>query len=394
MFAHRTNWQLTSNTLTQQLGVLYSQNRKIIDLTQSNPTVLKFRYPSYQILKALISKKNLIYEPSAKGLHEARQAISQYYKRKGCHVHPEQIFLTSSTSEAYSFLFKLLLNSREEVLIPAPSYPLFDYLADLNDVNLKSYSLEYQDRWMIHANNLKNALTTNSRALILVNPNNPTGSFVKREELAAINHICREHHLSIICDEVFLDYHFHKKDTEVSLSLVENRDVLTFTLSGISKVLGLPQMKLGWIVVSGPEGHVRETMERLEVICDTFLSVNTPAQHALQKWFTLYPAIHKDVMRRILRNQEFIGKILKGVSSCQCLNSEGGWYAILRMRQKRSDEDWALDFLNQDRVYVHPGYFFEMQEEGCVVISLLVEPSIFKEGVKRMVKRINQTAHP
>ncbi|MBI5415716.1 MAG: pyridoxal phosphate-dependent aminotransferase, partial [Candidatus Omnitrophica bacterium] len=275
-FSHRTNWPLSSNRIAKVLDQLKKANISFIDLTESNPTRCGFGYPSGRILRPLASDKNLRYEPQPQGSLEAREAVSRYYREQGHEVAVERIFLTASTSEAYSCLFRLLVDAGQEVLFPRPSYPLFQFLGDLNDVALNYYPLAYTDHWHIDFAQMEGCIQPATKAVVLVNPNNPTGSFIKKDELSALNRICRAKNIPVISDEVFADFAF--PGSKDAVSLVNNDAVLTFVLGGLSKTLALPQMKLSWIIVSGPEELAQEACQRLEVIADTYLSVNTPVQ--------------------------------------------------------------------------------------------------------------------
>ena len=317
---------------------------------------------------------------------KARKAVNRYYQKRDLNVPLDRILLTASTSEAYSYLFRLLLNPDEGILVPRPSYPLFEFLAQLSDCEINYYPLIYKKNWQIDLEALKNAMTSKTRAIVIVNPNNPTGSFLKREELLEINRFCENKDIAIICDEVFLDYSFSGDAQEISLA--NNSEVLTFTLGGISKSLALPQMKVGWIVASGPKEIVEESLKRLEVISDTYLSVNTPSQNALSIWLSLEPLIQKEILKRLNENREYLIKNLSTQKNCRCLKNEGGWYTILRLPSSRSEDQWALEFLEKDHVFVHPGYFFNFDEEVYIVISLLPQPKIFREGLKRIFNRV------
>jgi hypothetical protein len=346
-----------------------------------------FRFLRKNLLKSLGDDRNLSYQPHPQGLREARQAVQGYYRRKGYDVAPENIFLTSSTSEAYSAIFRLLLNVKENVLVPAPSYPLFEFLIQLNDLESIFYPLIYEGHWHIDLEALSSLVTPRTKAVVLVNPNNPTGSFLKPEERKRLNSLCRKHSLALICDEVFLDYVF-QEEGQSALSLVDNKEVLTFILGGISKSLGLPQMKLSWIVVNGPEDAVKESKNRLEVILDTYLSVNTPVQNALSKWLDSQNVIQKEISERLRQNREFLKRHTASFSGCQLLHTEGGWYAILHLFSRHTEEEWVLMFLDDERVFVHPGYFFDFREEPYIVVSLLVPPAVFQEGCSRIFKRM------
>ena len=417
-FARRTDWKTAPNELSARLKRLKSQGVPILDLTESNPTRCHFKYLNLELLSALNDPNNLNYEPSPKGRLKARQIIQNDYRHKQIEINPEQIFLTSSTSEAYSFIFRLLLNPGERILAPQPSYPLFQFLTDLNDVAIDFYPLVYDRGWNMDVDKLKEQLKKETKALILVHPNNPTGSFVKKSELKEIVQIAKDKSLALISDEVFSDYDLEKGTGNISRlspflserasSLAEIKEVLTFTLGGISKTLGLPQMKLAWTVVNGPEKILNATLERLEIIHDTYLSVNIPAQNALASWFSKKAQIQEEIKKRIKDNQTFITSQLAS-SNISYLEPEGGWYGILHFRRRnakffpkstgalapvklpktQSEEEWVIQFLEEDRVLVHPGYFFDFAEEAFIVMSLITEPNSFREGISRILKRVN-----
>ncbi|MFA5059142.1 MAG: pyridoxal phosphate-dependent aminotransferase [Candidatus Omnitrophota bacterium] len=388
IFSKRTDWKLTPNEISLSLSELKKQGKEIIDLTESNPTLSKFKYPQEPILKGLASKDHLLYDPAPRGIDSARAAVSAYYQENGLYVDPQQIFLTSSTSEAYSFLFRLLTNPGDHIAVGRPSYPLFDFLAQINDVEVDPYSLVFKNgQWAIDVKQLEEKIGEKTRAIVLVSPNNPTGSFVKKNELQDIFKICQERNIALICDEVFSDYRL-RGDSSLQANFVNNTQILTFSLSGISKVLGLPQMKLGWIVASGPKEDVAIAAERLEVILDTFLSVNTPAQNALKAWLSIKPQIQKEILIRIKANEAFLRKSLEGHSSCRYLPPEGGWYAVLRLPNNKTEEDWVVEFLQKDCVFVHPGYFFDFEDEPYIVLSLLPEEEKFRQGITRILSRI------
>lgn len=390
MFAKRTEWEFQVNSLTSLLERLKQKNVDIIDLTESNPTRCQFSYPQDQILNSLSLQNNLSYDPQPKGMLSARQAVSRYYEKKGYPIDPERIFLTASTSEAYSYLFRLLADPGDHILIAQPGYPLFQFLADINDLHVDFYSLAYEDGWHIDFETIENQISKKTRVLVLVNPNNPTGSYIKTAELKKINDICRKNKIAIICDEVFFDYQLDPPRERVP-TLVSNDEALTFTLSGISKILAMPQMKIGWAIVNGPEAEVSETIKRLEVISDTFLSVSTPVQNALPFWFEWQDKIQNEVKERVKNNFEMLKKESKEISGCQLLSVEGGWYAVLRLPDTKEEDEWVSEFLNSGHVFVHPGYFFDFQDEPCLVLSLLTQPQKFQEGIKRIFRKIAQS---
>ncbi|MBF0384851.1 MAG: pyridoxal phosphate-dependent aminotransferase [Candidatus Omnitrophica bacterium] len=376
-FSSRTSWEFKENELSILLKGIRAEG-EIIDLTRSNPTNCGFKYDS-KIVKSLSGNGKLFYEPSPKGSIRAREAVADYYKKKNIEISPEDIFLTSSTSEAYSFVFRLLLDPQEMVLLPSPSYPLFQYLCGLNDVETGYYRLHYNGEWRIDFSCLSRLLAEEAKALVMVNPNNPTGSYIKADEMVKLNEICRKNNLALICDEVFHDFSLSREKNHISFA--GNRDCLTFTLSGISKILALPQMKISWIVISGPSEAKEEAKKRLEIIADTYLSVNTPAQNALKSWFELKDGLQSQILNRIKINYAELSKQVQG-SKYALLNSEGGWYAVLRLPDNVSEEDWSLKLLKCHKVFVHPGYFFDFSQGNHVVLSLLCDENDFAEGVK------------
>ncbi len=388
MLTSRTNWKLTPNQLTLRLKTLQKAGVRILDLSESNPTRCQFEYLKGELLSSLSDPQNILYEPNSKGMLEARRAVQNDYQKKGVLIDPEHIFLTASTSEAYSFLFRLLVNPGERVLVPRPSYPLFDFLADLNDVRLDSYSLRYNGSgWNLDMANLTHALQIETKAIILVHPNNPTGSFINRRELDEIIKLAQTRSLALISDEVFSDYSF-SDDPERIASLAETQEVSTFTLGGISKALGLPQMKLSWITATGPEKMLEPLLERLEMILDTYLSVSTPIQRSLPIWLQSKALIQNEIKTRIQKNRVFLLNALSRSQPVNYLHADGGWYAILQIPKTKSEEEWVLEFLEKQHVYLQPGYFFDFEEEAYIVLSLLVLPNIFEEGVLRILKRI------
>jgi len=382
MFSNRTGWKIRPNRLSLELENLNKKGAPVLDLTESNPTRCGFEFYKNLPLECLSKPENKIYRPAPQGLEKTRAAVAAYYKEKGVCLSPDQIILTASTSEAYAFLFRLLANPGDTVLAPAPSYPLFDFLADLSDITLAPYRLSYDAGWHMPFENSAYDAAANAKALIIVHPNNPTGSFLKRGELSALNQWAT----ALISDEVFLDYGFDSSPERVS-TLAANRDCLTFALGGISKSLGLPQMKLGWIAVNGPEALLKTALERLEIIADTYLSVNTPVQNAAPGWLALRGEIQKEILARLLKNKNFLASTIKEAPACEMLKQEGGWYSVLKIPRTRSEEEWALELLKKDGVYVHPGYFFNFEKEAFLVLSLLAEEKVFQEGVKRILTR-------
>jgi alanine-synthesizing transaminase len=382
LFADRTNWNLEPNRLSEALARHRVAGKPLIDLTASNPTECGFTYDRERILSALADPQSLSYEPEPKGLLAAREVIVGYYADRGDHVAASDMLLTTSTSEAYSFVFRILCNPGDEVLIPTPSYPLFDLLADIQDVRLVRYPLIYDHGWQIDFHALEAALTPRTRAIIVVHPNNPTGHFVKPDERSGLNRICAGRQLAIIADEVFLDFAFSSKR---HLSWVTNSEVLTFTMSGLSKMCGLPQMKVAWLAASGPKDLTTRALERLEVIADTYLSMNAPIQHAISEFLQQRHEFQRQLMSRVRGNLAELDRQLATQKACSRLEIEGGWYAVLRLPATRTDEEVALDLLEKEGVYVHPGHFYDFPADGYLIVSLIGSEQEFGEGIRRLV---------
>jgi alanine-synthesizing transaminase len=384
MFSHRTNWKLTPNKYSQALEELRSSGKKLIDLTVSNPTECGLTYDSGAILGAFQNASALTYEPEAKGIRAAREEVAKYYREEhGESVDPEAVLLTTSTSEAYSYVFRLLCNPQDEVLVPKPSYPLFDFLGDLQDVTLVPYHLQYAQGWFLDFASIESAITARTRAILLVHPNNPTGSYVKAEEVAKLNALCRERDMALIVDEVFLDYAL---DGRTRKSFVGNRGALTFTLSGLSKIAALPQMKVAWIVASGPEELTRGALGRLEVIADTYLSLSSPVQWAFPKLLTQRKTLQPQLMNRVKENWAWLNTALSGNPAYELLHIEGGWYAVLRISSGASDEDLAIALMQNEGVVVHPGHFYDFSSGEFLVVSLITSSNDFREGIRALLE--------
>jgi alanine-synthesizing transaminase len=382
MFSRRTEWNLAPNRLTLAHKEAVSSGKKIIDLTISNPTQTEIEYHESAILDALANPKSLDYDPQPKGLLSAREAVSQYYAPT---IDAESLILTTSTSEGYSFVFRLLCNSGDEILVPKPSYPLFDFLAELQDVSLVPYSLIYDHGWQIDFHSLETALTPKSRAVVLVHPNNPTGSYISAQERQHLNELCHRHKLALIVDEVFLDYAHGKPQP----TFAANRDALTFTLSGISKISALPQMKLAWITTSGPPAEVAPAMQRLEIIADTYLSLNAPVQLAAPILLDQRKTIQPQLMNRVRANLAELDQQLAMQKSCTRLVIQGGWYAVLRIPVTRSDEDFAIELLQCTGVLVHPGHFYDFPGDGHLILSLIAVQKEFRSGIAAVLESAN-----
>ncbi len=388
MFSSRTNWPLAPNRFTLALQKHREAKRDVLDLMASNPTVVGLRYDA-NLLSAFTNPESLRYHPDAKGLPSAREAVANYYRERGASVDPEHIILTTSTSEAYSFVFRLLCDPGDEVLVPAPSYPLFDFLADIQDVRLRTYPLFYDHGWHLDLHAIKTAFSERVRAVIVVHPNNPTGSYIKPDEVAQLHAVCAEKQSALITDEVFLDFaHDSAPRTSFVHPITRFPDqpiALTFTLSGLSKISGLPQMKFAWIAVSGPEALARGAIARLEVIADTYLSMSTPVQLAAPSLFAERHYFQPQLLARIHANLAELDRQIAAQKACERLHIEGGWYAVLRVPVTRSDEDLAIELLEKKSVLVHPGHFYNFASDGYLVVSLIVPENEFREGIRRLV---------
>jgi alanine-synthesizing transaminase len=382
MFADRTNWNLAPNRLSEALDRHRAAGKPLIDLTVSNPTECGFDYDARVILGALSDPAALTYQPNPRGLEVARRAVASYYAERGCEIRTEDIILTTSTSESYSYVFRLLCNPGDEILVPAPSYPLFGFLAEIQDAKLVHYPLIYDHGWQIDFHSLRQAVTPRTRAIIVVHPNNPTGHYTKPHELATLNEVCASNQLAIIADEVFLDFTL---TSEPPASFAANSEALTFVLSGLSKISGLPQMKAAWLLTSGPEPLKTQALARLELIADTYLSPNAPVQLSLPTLLGQRRHFQTQLMARVRANLAELDRQLATHHSCRRLSLEAGWYAVLRVPATRSDEDLALDLLVSRNVYVYPGHFFDFPAEGHLVVSLIAERQAFATGMERLL---------
>lgn len=384
MFSRRTNWDLRQNRYTEALAAHQRSGRPLLDLTASNPTTVGLHYDSARILAALSNPQSLTYDPIAKGLLSAREAVAGYYRELGNATDPEQLILTTSTSEAYTFCFRLLCEPGDEVLIPTPSYPLFEFLADLQDVRLVPYELIYDHGWQIDFHGLRQKLTDRTRAVIVVHPNNPTGSFVKPNEMTELAELCAEHSMAIIADEVFFDYAL----ASGARSFTSNERCLTLTMSGLSKISGLPQMKVAWIAATGPAQLQQEALARLDVIADTYLSMNAPIQHAIPVLLEERRSAQQQLQQRVAANLRDLDVQLASQPSITRLDIEGGWYAILRVPVTRTDEQLAVELIERYEVLVQPGHFYDFHRDGYLILSLITPKQTFSEGVHRLLRYI------
>jgi hypothetical protein len=383
MFSRRFHWDFRTNRLTQALEAMRRDGARILDLTESNPTRAGFEYP-LEIVRAFDDPRMLVYEPSPAGAAEARQAVASYYAARGERVETGRILLTASTSEAYAWLFKLLTNAGDHVLVPRPSYPLFEFLANLESVEVRPYPLVYHGGWAIDLDALAAAVSERTRAVVLVNPNNPTGSYVKRAELQTLSRLCAQRRIALISDEVFSDYALGEAaDAERVSTLVGVEECLAFSMSGLSKVAGLPQMKLGWIITGGPAKLRAEAMEKLEWIADTYLSVGTPVTCAAARLLAAGESVQRQIRERTAGNLAVARETLAG-SAAGILAVEGGWYITVQMPRIRSEEDWAVELLSQESVLTQPGFFYDFESEAFLIVSLLTMPEVFREGIARL----------
>lgn len=386
MFSRRLHWDLRPNRLSELIREKRLAGAPILDLTESNPTRAGLSYPSAEILAALAGGASLAYEPLPAGSLDARAAVAAYYRERGHSVPVDRIVLTASTSESYAWLFKLLCDPGDEVLVPRPSYPLFEFLAALESARVVQYRLAYHGSWSVDLDSLRQAVTPRTRAIIVVNPNNPTGSFLKRSELQCLLRLASGRSIAIISDEVFADYG-HAPDARRVTTLAGVEEALAFSLSGLSKIAGLPQMKLGWMVLSGPPDLRDGARERLELIADTYLSIGTPVQQAAAALVQAGARVREQIRARIADNAAALRAAAGAAPSCEALHVEGGWYATVRVPRTRTEEEWCLDLLDRDGVLVQPGFFYDFETEAFLVLSLLTPEANFREGVRRLFLR-------
>jgi aspartate/methionine/tyrosine aminotransferase len=387
MFASRASFDLAPNPLAVALARARAASRPLLDLTESNPTRAGIPYSKNAILAALAQEACLTYEPAPLGLASARQAVAGDLSAHGPPVDPSRVVLTASTSEAYAFLFKLLCDAGDEVLVPAPSYPLFEHLARVEAVRPVPYRLAYDGRWHIDIDSLRAARGPRTRAVVLVSPNNPTGSYVKRDELAAV----AELGLPIVSDEVFSRYPLRDDPARARSALEAREAPLVFALGGLSKLAALPQMKLAWMAVGGgDDSRAAEALERLEVIADAFLSVGTPVQVAAGALLGSRAPAEAAIRDRTREHLAFVRDAVAG-SALSVLDAEGGWYASVRLPATRTELDWTLALLEEDGVHVHPGQFFDFEKEAYVIISLLTPRDTLASGMQAIVRRVGRS---
>lgn len=383
-FSRRIAWEHTPNRIAEAAAQAAAAGRAPIDLTVSNPTHAGIPYASDEIVSALSSNDVLAYDPQPFGLTQARAAVAESIGARA-----DRVVLTASTSEAYSWLFKLLCEPGDAVLVPEPSYPLFELLAGLEAVRIAPYRLAYDGEWHVDLDSVRRAIAADgrARAIVVVNPNNPTGSYLKGAELGAL----LATGLPVISDEVFARYPFGADTTRVE-TVLWAEDGLVFALGGLSKLAGLPQLKLGWIAAAGRDTLVREALERLELIADCYLSVGTPVQLAAPRLLATAPVARDAIAARTRRNLDALRAAVNERSVATLLRVEGGWYATLRLPRTRSEEDWVLSLIRAGAL-VQPGYFYDFREEAFVVLSLLTPERDFDEGVARLLALVSEDAH-
>ncbi|HVL68212.1 MAG TPA: pyridoxal phosphate-dependent aminotransferase [Vicinamibacterales bacterium] len=387
MFASRVPADLLPNCLSTAVATHRASRRPLLDLTVTNPTLTGIPYPP-DILTPLADVRALQYTPEPFGGAAAREAVARDYARRGISVALQQVVLTASTSEAYSLLFKLLCDpAHDDVLVPVPSYPLFDHLTRLDGVGARPYVLEYHGRWQIDEQSVDTAWTSSIQAVLAVTPNNPTGSSLAAHEMAFLTDRCAERRAALILDEVFADYPLAPPDAARPHSGAHGTpDALTFRLGGLSKSAGLPQVKLGWIAVDGPPPLVDSALQRLELICDTYLSVSTPVQVAAPELIARGAAVRAAIQERIRMNHAHLRAAVASHPSVDLLHADGGWAAVVRIPASRAEEEVVLDLLERHDTLVHPGFFFDFPREAFLVLSLLPDPAVFREGVARILE--------
>ncbi len=389
VFSRRTPEPHTANRLTRSIAELRARGADLIDLTESNPTRCRIRYDSESIARALARTAAAPYEPDPQGLAAARADVAGYYAERGLPVDPGSLVLTSGTSEGYAHLFTLLAQPGDEVLVPTPGYPLLEVLTSLGGIGLIHYRQLYAEPagWRMDLERLRSTISTRTRAIVVVSPNNPTGSFLKQQELEQISGMCRDHELALIVDEVFSDYGVGEDPRRVT-SAVGHEACLTFVLNGLSKVSGLPQMKLAWIHAGGPAALRAQAVERLAFVADAYLSVGTPVQRAAGDLLRERHSVQRQIRERTEENYRLLCARFSA-GACRVLSREGGWYAILRLRDELVDEEVALALLENERVIAHPGYFYDFPPGAAhLVVSLLPEEETFREGVQRMARHL------
>jgi alanine-synthesizing transaminase len=388
MFSSRLPAMLEENAVTRARARLRTTGASIIDLTETNPTQVGLPYP-HDLHAMLASPAALTYSPEPLGLPSARAAVSREFARQGATVPADRIVLTASTSEAYSLLFKLLCNAGDEVLIPQPSYPLFELLSRLDNVKTVPYALHMHGGWSLDRASIERALSSRTRAVLVVSPNNPTGSVISTDDAEWLTKMCAGRGIALIADEVFADYPCARASTASSSHCFMaslHSLALTFSLGGLSKSAGLPQMKLGWMAVSGPDALVTEAIAKLELICDTYLSVATPVQVAAASLIQAGASIRAAIQARVTANLAKCRELVATTPHVTMLEPDAGWCVVLQVPATESEEHMVLRLLEEQHVLVHPGYFFDFPKEAFLVLSLLPAPDVFADGVARVIR--------
>lgn len=375
---------LSVNATTRALEALRGRGVDVVDLTVSNPTRVGLYYPP-DLLAPLASAAALVYDPHPRGLLCAREAVARDYARRELHVSADHVLLSASTSEAYAWLFKLLCDPGDTVLIPQPSYPLFEHLTVLESVIALPYRLEYHGSWRVDIDSLQSQIDTRTKAVLVVSPNNPTGSFLHRDDLDALDELCTAHNLMLIGDEVFADFPLDPSPDAVSV--LQAKTAVSCSLGGLSKSVGLPQVKMGWLALHGPETQVEKLLQGLDVVADTYLSVSTPVQIAAPELLERGADVRDQIQQRTQRNLRALREAAAQVAEVSVLPVEGGWSATVRVPNYRSEEVLILELMTAERVLVHPGYFFDFEREAFMIVSLLVEPAVFDAAVGRVLAR-------
>ncbi len=384
MTSSRLPASLERNALARAIDAKRRRGVPVADLTESNPTRVGLSYPP-GLLAALADPQGLAYDPQPLGLWPARAAVAADFRRRGIVISADRVALTASTSEAYALLFKLYCDAGDAILVPRPSYPLFEHLTRLESVTAVPYDLEYHGTWRIDIDSVRRAASSRVKALLIVSPNNPTGSFLHRDDLAALAELAADHGWPIIGDEVFADYGLDPAPSATHVMAAS--DVLTFSLGGLSKSAGLPQVKLGWIGFGGPAAKVDEALAAYEIVADTYLSVSTPVQVAASSLIEQGALVRAQILARVRDNLTTLRQLAAGFSSVNVLPVEGGWSAVLQVPAVRSEDALALELLDQDDVLVHPGYFFDFPREAYLVVSLLPSPAVFAAAVPSVLRR-------
>ncbi len=393
MFSKRFKWDADSHPLSAALRGKLAGRHDVLDLTDANPTRVGLDYDPKTILAALARSEAMVYDPAPRGLPAAREAVSRYYQELGNAIDPDDILLTTGTSEAYGLLFKLLADPGDEILIPRPGYPLLSHLAGFDGLVCHSYPLRYHEGrgWRIDLDLLEALITARTRAVVVVNPNNPTGNYIKEAELAAVDALCRRHGLALVVDEVFSDFAGDPAPNGVRSAVNQTR-ALSFFLSGFSKTLGLPQMKLGWVVAGGDRDLAAAALSHLETLMDFYLSVGTPVQVGAPQMLALRVGIQRQINARIAANAGYLNAQVQGTHNMRLLIREGGWYGVLTIEDAIADEARAMELLERDNTLIHPGIFYDFYREGFVVLSLLPEPGRFRTGIDRLIRRYGEVA--